>query len=538
MSGSQALAEGGDTAPVDILVVGGGVNGTGIARDAAGRGFSVMLCEQGDLGGATSSASTKLIHGGLRYLEHYEFRLVRESLAEREVLLRAAPHIIWPLRFVLPHERSMRPAWLLRLGLFLYDHLGGREMLPPSRPIDLRDHPAGRPLAPRFTRAFEYSDCWVEDSRLVVLNAMDAAERGATVLTRMPLVSARREDGLWVARLATGADGRDGGMEVRARSLVNAAGPWVAELLERRLGLGTERRIRLVKGSHIVVPRLSEGENAYIFQNDDRRIVFAIPYERNFTLIGTTDIDHEGPPDAAKASAGEIAYLCRAVSAYFARPVAPADVVWTYSGVRPLHGDEEGNASAVTRDYVFDLDAPDGEAPLLSVFGGKITTYRRLSEEAVDRLSEPLGRRGAAWTAESPLPGGDMPGADFERFVAHLAERRPWLPIGLARRYARAYGTRIAALLDGATELADLGPELGDGVREAELRYAVAHEFARTAEDFLWRRSKLGLHLDRAGREAVAAWFESAVPGRGLPVAAPVRERGAATARSSMGGMR
>jgi glycerol-3-phosphate dehydrogenase len=547
MTGSHAMpAAGEDGAPADILVVGGGVNGTGIARDAAGRGFSVTLCEQGDLGGATSSASTKLIHGGLRYLEHYEFRLVRESLAEREVLLRAAPHIIWPLRFVLPHERSMRPAWLLRLGLFLYDHLGGREMLPPSRRIDLRDHPAGRPLDRRFTRAFEYSDCWVEDSRLVVLNAMDAAERGATVLTRTRCVSARREGGLWVVLLSAGKDGEQGGMEVRARSLVNAAGPWVAELLDRhlgvgtpRLGVGTPRRIRLVKGSHIVVPKLFEGEHAYIFQNDDRRIVFAIPYERDFTLIGTTDIDHEGPPGAAKAGADEIAYLCRAVSAYFARLVSPADVVWTYSGVRPLHGDEEGSASAVTRDYVFDLDAPDGEAPLLSVFGGKITTYRRLSEEAVDRLSEPLGRRGGPWTAQTPLPGGDMPGADFGRFVALLAERHPWLPIGLARRYARAYGTRIPILLNGAKALDDLGPDLGGGVHEAELCYAVAHEFARTAEDFLWRRSKLGLHLDRAGREAVTAWFGSAAPGAAIPD----REAGAATARSSparssMGGMR
>ncbi|MGQ9365034.1 glycerol-3-phosphate dehydrogenase [Azospirillum sp. ST 5-10] len=492
--------------PTDLLVIGGGVNGAGIARDAVGRGFTTLLCEQNDLGSATSSASTKLIHGGLRYLEYYEFRLVREALVEREVLLALAPHIVWPMRFVLPHDRSMRPAWMLRLGLFLYDHLGGRKRLPGCKGLDLRSHPAGAPLAERFRTAFEYSDCWVEDSRLVLLNAMDAGERGATVLTRTRCVEARRDAGLWQAVLEDGETGVR--RTVRARALVNAAGPWVAEVLNTRLGAQARATVRLVKGSHIVVPRLFEGDHAYIFQNDDRRIVFAIPYERDFTLIGTTDVDYQGDPGAVAIDDGEIAYLCRVVSQYFRQSVTPDRVVWTYSGVRPLYDDASGSASAVTRDYVLDLDAGEGRAPLLSIFGGKITTYRRLAEEAVEMLQKAMGRSAPRWTAAAPLPGGDLPDADFDRFLERLCARYPWLPAGMARRWARAYGTRVDRLLDGAASLADLGVRVAGDVYEAELNYAVAAEFVRGGDDFLWRRSKLGLHLDAAGRQAVAAWID------------------------------
>ncbi|AWU97639.1 glycerol-3-phosphate dehydrogenase [Azospirillum ramasamyi] len=499
-----------ESAVTDLLIVGGGVNGAGIARDAAGRGMSVVLCEQGDLAGATSSASTKLIHGGLRYLEYYEFRLVREALQEREVLLRAAPHIIWPMRFVLPHDSSMRPAWMVRIGLFLYDHLGKRKLLPGSHGVDLTSSPAGKPLSGGFTKAFEYSDCWVEDSRLVVLNAMDAQARGAEILTRTRCDRAVRRDGLWEATLVDVNSGA--ARTVRARALVNAAGPWVREMIARRTGVTVDKSVRLVKGSHIVVRRMFEGEHAYIFQNDDRRIVFAIPYEREFTLIGTTDLDYSGDPGAAAISAEEITYMCRAVSRYFATPVRESDVVWTYSGVRPLFDDESGNASAVTRDYVLEMDEPAGGAPMLSIFGGKITTFRRLAEEATEKLGRALGKDGAAWTAawtaDVPLPGGDIAGADFAGFLAGLKRSRPWLPEALAYRLARAYGTRVDRLLGDAKGLDDLGIDFGGGVHEAELDYAMREEFALTGDDFLWRRSKLGLHLDANIREAIGDWFD------------------------------
>lgn len=519
-----------DTAPdvapatdacVDLLVVGGGINGAGIARDAAGRGLSVLLCEQGDLAGATSSASTKLIHGGLRYLEYYEFRLVREALQEREVLLRAAPHIIRPQRFILPHDPGMRPAWLVRLGLFLYDHLGRRERLPGSSGVDLRRDPAGAPLRPGITRGFAYSDCWVEDSRLVVLAAIDARERGARILTRTRLERAGREGDGWRAHLRSMTDGTP--LTVQARALVNAAGPWVEEVDRIRLGHAAAKTVRLVKGSHIVVPRLFDGDHAYIVQNDDRRIVFAIPYEGAFTLIGTTDVDYAGDPAEAAIDDGEIAYLCRAVSRWFARPVTPADVVWNYSGVRPLFDDHShGSAAAATRDYVLDLDTAGG-VPLLSVFGGKITTFRRLAEEAVDRLCGPLGCRAGAWTAGAPLPGGDMAGAEFAPFLAHARTRWPWLPDGLCGRLAHAYGTRMERIIGTATRLDGLGADLGGGVTEAELEYSVDQEFTRTGDDFLWRRSKLGLHLDAAGRGAVAAWFARKTGGDGAHGCIPPR---------------
>jgi glycerol-3-phosphate dehydrogenase len=492
--------------PVDLLIVGGGVNGTGIARDAAGRGLSVLLCEQDDLAGHTSSASSKLIHGGLRYLEQREFRLVREALREREVLLRAAPHIIWPLRFVLPYDAAQRPAWMIRLGLFLYDHLGGRERLPGSQAIDLTTDPAGLPLRPELKKGFAYADCWVDDARLVVLNAIDAGERGAQILTRTRCTAARRANELWYAELDPGAGSPV--REVRARALVNATGPWVARFLDQALQMPGPSHVRLVKGGHIILPRLYDHPDPYILQNDDGRVVFVIPYERDYTLIGTTDLDYDDQPDAVAITDDEIEYLCRAVSRYLAQPVLPEQVTWTYAGVRPLFDDANKDVSAVTRDYAFDLEAPAGDAPLLSVFGGKITTYRKLAEHALTKLQPVLGFAGGAWTADAPLPGGDLPEADFDGFLEGLQRERPWLPPALARRYARAYGTRVSALLDGADGLADLGEPLGDGLYEAEADYLVRHEWARTAEDILFRRSKLGLHVDAATAARLGAWLD------------------------------
>ena len=491
---------------VDLAIIGGGINGAGIARDAAGRGFSVHLVEQGDLAGATSSASTKLIHGGLRYLEHWAFRLVREALEEREVLWGIAPHIIWPLRFVLPHHAGLRPAWLVRLGLFLYDHLGGRTKLPGTVSLDLRNHPAGAPLKQGFTRGFAYSDCWVEDSRLVVLNARDAARRGAVIETRTRCLKARREAGAWTIVLAD-ADGARR-RELRARVLVNAAGPWVARVLSGVMGLKPPAAVRLVQGSHIVVPRLYGHDQCYILQNADRRIVFAIPYETDFTLIGTTDRDWTGDPGSVAPSAEEVAYLCEAVSAYLKRPVEARDVVWSYAGVRPLYDDGASAAQEATRDYVLVRDAPAGQPACLSIFGGKITTYRRLAEAALDTLAADLpARRGAAkgWTGRTPLPGGDFSTDGFDALVARLREGRPWLAAPLARRLGRLYGTEAATLLDGARAMADLGRDYGAGLTEAELRFLARNEWAVTGEDVLWRRTKLGLRLGAAEREAVAA---------------------------------
>ena len=498
---------------VDLLVIGGGINGAGIARDAAGRGLKVLLAEQGDLAQGTSSASTKLIHGGLRYLEYYEFRLVREALREREILLGLAPHIIWPLRFMLPHADHLRPAWMIRLGLFLYDHIGGRKRLPASRGVDLRSDPAGAPLKPEFRRGVYYSDCWVEDSRLVVLNAMDAAERGAEIATRTRAVSARPAAGGWRAELQDRGGAR---RIVSARALVNAAGPWVAGVADAVIGRPLEEPIRLVKGSHIVVPKLFEGEHAYILQNEDRRIVFAIPYERRFTLIGTTDLNYLGDPAAVAIDAEEIAYLCTVIGRYFRKPVRAEDVVWTYSGVRPLYDDRSESASAVTRDYVLKLDMPDG-APLLSVYGGKITTYRMLSEHAMEKLAPHFPELGGSWTAAAPLPGGDMPNADFEGFLSALRKERPWLPHELARRWARAYGTRVETMLAGAGGLGGLGRHYGDDLYQCEIDYLSGREWARTSTDILWRRSKLGLHLQpgtvAALREALG---ESDAPSRDI----------------------
>ena len=491
----------------DIAIIGGGVNGCGIARDAAGRGLSVLLAEKDDLASGTSAASTKLIHGGLRYLENYEFGLVRESLKEREVLWAMAPHIIWPLRFVLPHHKGLRPAFIIRLGLFLYDHLGGRKLLPPTRTLDLRSDPAGAPLKPEFKRGFEYSDCWVEDARLVVLNAMDAAARGAQIRVRTEVRSARRVDGFWEIDLA---DGLGGAAEtIKARILINAAGPWVDKVLTNRLGGNMRAHVRLVKGSHIVVPRLFEHGRAYIFQNADRRIVFTIPYQRDFTLIGTTDVDFAGDPANVCIEDDEVTYLCAAVSEYFVRPVRPEDVVWTYSGVRPLYDDGGESAQEVTRDFVLELDALDRETPLLSVVGGKVTTYRHLAEEALKKLKPWIRDAGPAWTRGATLPGGDFPVGDFDELVAELAAEHPNLPAGLIFRLARAYGTRARRILYGCRSVEDLGRRFGADLYERELDYLVGSEWARAAEDVLWRRSKLGLRFSQEERLALEEWLQS-----------------------------
>jgi glycerol-3-phosphate dehydrogenase len=491
----------------DLLVVGGGINGTGIARDAVGRGLSVLLVEKDDLASHTSSASTKLIHGGLRYLEYYEFRLVREALFERERLWGMAPHIIWPLRFVLPQTNSPRPAWLVRLGLFLYDHLGGRKKLPATATIDLGRDPVGASLKPGNPKAFVYSDCWVEDSRLVVLNARDAADRGATILTRTRLTNAVRIDGGWRASIeGDGAKG-DGARQITARALVNAAGPWVADVLGKVPDARRDRGVRLIKGSHIVVPRIYEGDHAFLLQNPDRRVIFAIPYEGAFTLIGTTDEAWEGAPGKSAIDAGEIAYLCESASRYFKTQVSPADVRWTYSGIRPLYDDHAANASAVTRDYVLDVDGGEGRAPMLSVFGGKITTYRKLAEHALGDLQPFFPGVDGAWTAGAVLPGGDMPDAHFERFLAELSRRHPALPVPLLRRLARAYGTRADRILGDVKTTGDLGQDFGAGLHAREIDYLIEQEWARTAEDILYRRSKLGLHVPEGAAAAITAYI-------------------------------
>jgi len=496
-----------DPSTVDVLVVGGGINGAGIARELAGRGLSVLLAEQHDLAQHTSSASTKLIHGGLRYLEYYEFGLVRKALAERERLLRSAPHIMGPLSFVMPHDPSMRPAWMIRAGLFLYDHLARREWLPDSRTVALRSHVAGAPLQPRFTRGFVYSDGRVDDARLVVLCAVDAAARGARILTRCPCIEAHRDAEGWTATLApTGGEP----LTVRARALVNAAGPWTAHFLDERAHVPHTRSLRLVRGSHIVVPRIYEHGYAYLFQNPDRRIIFAIPYQQRFTLIGTTDVEHEGGLDRIEATDDEVRYLCEQASRYFLQPVTPADVVWRYAGVRPLLEDEAGNPAAVTRDYRLVLNTQDG-APLLNVWGGKITTFRVLAQEAADMLGGALGWRGSRWSETAFLPGGDLrsllpqltrPDEDIRRFDAELARRHPALPQAVRQRWVHAYGARVELLL-----AAPLGEEIAPGLHEVELHHLHDAEWARSADDVLWRRSKLGLHYSDAERERVAAWW-------------------------------
>lgn len=513
-----------DGTSVDIFIIGGGVNGCGIARDAAGRGLSVALAEMHDLASATSSASTKLFHGGLRYLEYFEIRLVREALAERETLLRAMPHISWPMRFVLPCHRDMRfegetptsrilstvmpwmrgrrPAWLIRLGLFLYDNLGGRRILPGTTTVDLRSDPVGAVLNPKFEKAFEYSDCWVQDSRLVSLNARDAEARGARILTRAKVVSAERGPDGWIVHVHH-EDGRDD--RIAARVVVNAGGPWVEDVLKQTLHQESAAGVRLVRGSHIVTRRLYDHDKCYFFQGEDGRIIFAIPYEGDFTLIGTTDKDHHGDPAHPVCSDEEADYLCAFASRYFRRPVTRADVVWTYSGVRPLYDDGARSATAATRDYVLALD--DRAAPLLSVFGGKITTYRRLAEHALEKILPFLPIAPGHWTAGVPLPGGDFPVDGVADLIAELRARFPFVTAPWVQRMVRAYGTDAALIFDQAGSLADLGRDFGATLTEAEVRWLMRHEFARRAEDVIWRRTRLGLHLDAGQVAELDRWM-------------------------------
>lgn len=514
-------------AVVDLFVIGGGINGCGIARDAAGRGLSVALAEQGDLAQGTSSASTKLFHGGLRYLEYFEFRLVREALKERETLLVAMPHISWPMRFVLPFHPDMRfdndtptsrilsrvmpwmkgrrPAWLIRLGLFLYDTLGGRKILPGTRSVDLTTNPAGKFLNPKFRHAYEYSDCWVEDSRLVVLNARDAEARGATIMTRTRVLSATRSADGWVIE----TQGPTGPATHHARALVNAGGPWVEDIIRNITRINSTEGVRLVRGSHIVTKRLFDHDRCYFFQGQDGRIIFAIPYEQDFTLIGTTDKDHEGSPGDVACTDEERDYLCAFASQYFAKPVHPSDVVWTYSGVRPLYNDGASSATAATREYVLSLDT--GGAPLLNVFGGKITTYRRLAEAAMVKLMPYFPKAGAAWTARVPMPGGDFPHDGVAALTARLKSDHPFLTDYWAGRLIRAYGTEATTVLGGATSADALGRDFGGTLTEAEVRWLMAREYAQTAADVVWRRSKLGLRLTTDQIEALDDWMSQAV---------------------------
>ena len=529
----------GENGIADLFIIGGGVNGCGIARDAAGRGLSVVLAEMNDLGSATSSASTKLFHGGLRYLEYFEFRLVHEALAEREILLRAMPHISWPMRFVLPYHEDMRfesetptskllsiftpwmrgrrPPWLIRLGLFIYDHMGGRKILPATTTLNLATDPAGKALNSKFRKAFEYSDCWVEDSRLVVLNARDARARGARILTRNKVISAQRHPEFWEITVEDQASGRE--QVFRARALVNAGGPWVEDIVRDKVHLNSSEGVRLVRGSHIVTRKLFDHGKCYFFQGEDGRIIFAIPYETDFTLIGTTDQEHDGSPADAHCTDAERDYLCDFASRYFEKPVTPEDIVWTYSGVRPLYDDGASSATAATRDYVLSLNATGG-APLLSVFGGKITTYRRLAESALSKLAPYFSGLSGTWTCGVALPGGDFAVDGFDRLVAQLREEYPFVGERWAKRLVRGYGTEAKRILGDAKDEEALGRNFGATMTEAEVAWLMENEFAVTAEDVIWRRSKLGLHLSAEQVSKLDAWMKSARIQNGNDIAA------------------
>ncbi|WP_372575116.1 glycerol-3-phosphate dehydrogenase [Ruegeria jejuensis] len=513
---------------VDLLIIGGGINGCGIARDAAGRGMSVALAEMNDIGSATSASSTKLFHGGLRYLEYFEFRLVRESLIERERLLRAMPHISWPMRFVLPFHSSMRfesetptskllnvfmpwmkgrrPAWLIRFGLFMYDNLGGREILPGTKSIDLHSDPVGRPLNGKFRKAYEYSDCWVEDSRLVVLNARDAQARGARIMPRRKVVKADAADGIWRVTLRDTRSGDE--EEITCRMLVNAAGPWVAEMAQGTLRSNQQASVRLVRGSHIVTKRLFDHDKCYFFQGTDGRIIFAIPYETDFTLIGTTDADHSDPSEKPECTEEERQYLLGFINQYVATPVTGDDIVWSYSGVRPLYDDGASSASAATRDYVLKVDESIG-APLLNIFGGKITTYRRLAESAMKEIRGFFPKLSEDWTAGVALPGGDFPVQGFDDLVTKLKQQHAFLDDRWARRLARAYGTEAMNILQDVHSAADMGEDFGATLTEKEVQWLMNNEYAETAEDLIWRRSKLGLHMSRDQIERLADWMKN-----------------------------
>ena len=500
---TNGASEAGQT--YDLCVIGGGINGVGIARDAAGRGLSVLLVEKDDLGHGTSSRSGKLVHGGLRYLEYYEFRLVREALIEREVLLESAPHIIWPMRFVLPHSAEDRPAWLIRTGLFLYDHLGGRKRLPGTRKLNLRKAPEGQAVQAKFKKAFEYSDCWVDDARLVMLNALDAADKGAVIKSRTVFHKARRTGTDWQVDIE---DLRSGGKSVvTARCLVNAAGPWVNQVIDSVDSVRSKRRVRLVKGSHIVVKKFWQGDQAYLIQNTDKRVIFVNPYENGKALIGTTDIPYEGDPGLVCIDDVEIDYLLAALNRYFNHTLNHDDIIQSFSGVRPLYDDSSDNPSAVTRDYLFDLDLQEDQAPLLSVFGGKITTFRKLAEHALEKLSGCFPNMGSAWTSGSALPGGDIADANFDRFFSELAEEYSGLDRDLVRHYARLYGTYARRVLDGVKSTQDLGLQFSDHLFEKEVRYLINNEWAFTVEDILTRRTKHSLHMTDAQITKFDKWF-------------------------------
>ena len=510
--------------PFDIFVIGGGINGAGVARDAAGRGLRVCLAEMNDFASATSSASTKLFHGGLRYLEYFEVGLVKKALIEREILLKAMPHISWPMRFVLPYHQDMRfenetpasrvlnwvmpwakgrrPAWMIRIGLFMYDHLGGREILPGTRTINLKNDPVGKPLKPKFHKAFEYSDCWVEDSRLVILNVRDAEERGAKVLVRTKVVSAERDGDLW--KITT--EGEAGQRVYFARCIVNAGGPWVEEIVTGVSRLNAEAQIRLVRGSHIVTRKLFDHDKSYFFQGEDGRIIFAIPYETDFTLIGTTDAEHMDLHAAPVCTDEERDYLLAFASGYFETPVTKEDIVWTYSGVRPLYDDGASSASAATRDYVLTLNTQTG-LPLLNIFGGKITTYRKLAEQVMAKLGEVFPSQGSEWTAGVTLPGGNFEVAEFDALVGELETKYPFLTDFWARRMVRAYGREAWEILGDAMVLEQLGQDFGATLTAREVEWLIEREYARTAEDILWRRSKLGLRMKSEEIGALEAWL-------------------------------
>jgi glycerol-3-phosphate dehydrogenase len=491
----------------DLVIIGGGINGCGIARDAAGRGLSVLLCEKDDLAHATSSASTKLFHGGLRYLEYYQFRLVREALIEREVLLRAMPHISWPMRFVLPHHSGLRPSWLLRLGLFLYDHLGGRKILPPTYALNLRAHEVGAPLKDIYRKGFEYSDCWVEDSRLVVLNARDAEIRGATIKTRTRVEGARRVGDRWIVDLKDMWSSET--YQIQTKAIINCGGPWVSEIIHDRIHEHSSEGIRLVRGSHIVTKKLFDHDKSYIFQQSDGRIIFAIPYEDDFTLIGTTDVDHTGDPKDAVCTPEEIEYLTAGVSEYFATTVTADDVVWTFSGVRPLYDDKASSATEATRDYVLKLRDKNGKTPLLNVFGGKITTYRKLADAALSKIEDYFPSLGKSWTANQALPGGDFPVDGAGRLALDLSAAYPFASDRLIIRLVKAYGTDAYNVLGDAKTEKDLGQHFGWDLYGREVHWLIDNEYARTAEDVLWRRSKLGLRLSEYEIAGLEHWMQT-----------------------------
>ncbi|RLJ51690.1 homodimeric glycerol 3-phosphate dehydrogenase (quinone) [Litoreibacter meonggei] len=512
---------------VDLFIIGGGINGVGIARDAAGRGLSVSLAEMNDLGWATSSASTKLFHGGLRYLEYFEIGLVRKALIERETLLRAMPHISWPMRFVLPYHKDMRfegdtptskllgifmpwmkgrrPAWLIRLGLFLYDNLGGREILPATRKVDLTADAVGRGIEDRFTFAYEYSDCWVEDARLVVLNARDAEARGAEIMVQTKVVSAERAEGHWVVSLRDGETGET--TERRARMLVNAGGPWVEDVIRHVTHTNSSEGVRLVRGSHIVTKRLFEHDKAYFFQGEDGRIIFAIPYETDFTLIGTTDAEHSDASVKPECTDEERDYLVKFANGYFKHDITAEDVVWTYSGVRPLYDDGAKSATAATRDYV--LSVYDDGPPLLNVFGGKITTYRKLAENALAKIAPFFDEVKGDWTAGVAMPGGDFPVDGVQDLIDGLIVDYPFLDDAWAKRLVRAYGTDAPRMLGDAGAASDLGQRFGANLTEREVRWLMTNEYARHGDDIVWRRSKLGLRMSEGEIKLLDDWMQA-----------------------------